>query len=189
MAKAKLPTPEEFAEARKQHYKERRAQYKASGMVGRPLDLTPTLQSMICRMIEAGIPLKYAAGANGISDKLVYQWLSRGRAGETPYADFLEATQLAASKFAAMEYVKLGKDIDASGNPAARMSRMTRQGLMQSEESVITHRNGGEVPANEDVDIDFDKMSVKEVEAFVKELDAALSKAPKTIEGQVTGRG
>jgi hypothetical protein len=64
-------------------------------MMGRTSDLTPALQASICKDIEAGNTIATACAINGISQATYYQWLEKGKAGQSPaYVDFLEsATQ------------------------------------------------------------------------------------------------
>lgn len=63
--------------------------------MGRPTALTPQLQEALCEQIRR-IPIQEEAAAKvGISTATLYNWKQRGRNGEQPYADFLEAVRLA----------------------------------------------------------------------------------------------
>lgn len=66
---------------------------------GRPTDLTAQVQSLICEHITNGARSDDAAQAAGISRTTFYSWLSRGRAGEEPYADFADAVERARAEF------------------------------------------------------------------------------------------
>lgn len=77
--------------------------------MGRPSLLTPDTADKICEAIRAGVPYKYAAGANGISYESFNNWRRRGRdalaiseehelevpADEQPYVQFLQDVQRA----------------------------------------------------------------------------------------------
>lgn len=58
---------------------------------GAPSYLTPEMQRQICVMIEAGNSTENAARTCGIGDSTVELWLTKGRAGEEPYKEFLGA--------------------------------------------------------------------------------------------------
>ncbi len=60
--------------------------------------LTPNRQKTIVRLIEQGNYASVAVAAAGISAVTYYDWLKRGRSGEQPYANFLNAIKKAESK-------------------------------------------------------------------------------------------
>jgi hypothetical protein len=64
--------------------------------MGRPTDLTPTLQKKIVAMIRDGVSPEIAAVAAGISRATYYAWRARGREESAgPYLDFLDAVEKA----------------------------------------------------------------------------------------------
>jgi hypothetical protein len=50
--------------------------------------LTAALTKRICKRLALAVPLKYAAEAEGISERTIHDWLAKGRAGEDPYVAF-----------------------------------------------------------------------------------------------------
>ena len=56
---------------------------------------TPELQMSICTRLECGIDIELACRREGISSDTYYEWMRRGRAGEQPYEDFVEAVEVA----------------------------------------------------------------------------------------------
>src|SRR3972149_1199676 len=62
---------------------------------GRPTDCTPERIKSSTDLIGIGNYATVAAQAAGISDATYYNWLKRGRDGEKPFLDFLEAIKKA----------------------------------------------------------------------------------------------
>ncbi len=60
--------------------------------MGRPTSLTPELQLQICETLSWGVDVETACRRSGISRATYFQWVKRGKTGEQPYADFLDAT-------------------------------------------------------------------------------------------------
>lgn len=60
--------------------------------------LTPEVEAGVCAAIEKSVPLKYAALANGISERTLHEWLRRGENGEAPYDAFAAAVECAKGK-------------------------------------------------------------------------------------------
>ena len=58
---------------------------------GRQTKLTADREKAICANLQLGIPLCYAAEAEGVADRTVREWVERGNAGEEPYARFAAA--------------------------------------------------------------------------------------------------
>ena len=63
--------------------------------MARPQKLTPEVQEQISDLIATGAVQKDAALAAGISESAYYDWLERGRRGETPFSEFLESIKKA----------------------------------------------------------------------------------------------
>ncbi len=61
----------------------------------RPLTLTPELQAKICEHIRQARTVEESCKAVGISRGAFHEWCERGRTGEAPFVDFLNATQKA----------------------------------------------------------------------------------------------
>jgi hypothetical protein len=57
--------------------------------------LTPELTERICRALSFGIDVQTACAVEGISRPVFYLWRKRGEKGESPYDDFLTATDQA----------------------------------------------------------------------------------------------
>lgn len=64
--------------------------------VGRPpIELTDKRERRILDATRKGLSRSKAARSAGISPALLYEWLARGRAGEAPFAEFVERVKLA----------------------------------------------------------------------------------------------
>jgi transposase len=63
--------------------------------MGRRTKLTPELQSKIAGAIAAGNYHEVACALAGVSTSTFYAWLEKGRAGKSPYVEFLEAVKKA----------------------------------------------------------------------------------------------
>jgi hypothetical protein len=60
--------------------------------------LTKARTLQICRMLEIAMPEKYAAEANGVSDRTFRDWMSKGAEGIAPYAGFHAAVSRARAR-------------------------------------------------------------------------------------------
>jgi hypothetical protein len=58
---------------------------------GTPEKLTLDVQRGICNQLELGVPDKWAAESEGISERTYYEWLEKGAKGIEPYAAFSAA--------------------------------------------------------------------------------------------------
>ena len=58
---------------------------------GRKCKLTPLLARQFCKIVATPCTLRSAAEACGVSEKTVFEWLSRGEKGEQPFSDFRKA--------------------------------------------------------------------------------------------------
>ena len=58
---------------------------------GRKTKLSPDLQKRLLDAIAAGNYIHTACAAVGIGESTYFKWLERGRAGESPYREFMEA--------------------------------------------------------------------------------------------------
>ncbi|HYE79210.1 MAG TPA: hypothetical protein VEI97_14600 [bacterium] len=64
--------------------------------MGRPTDCTPEFIDAVCAEIRKnGTPLNIAAEALGVSRTTIYQWRTRGAAGEEPFRTFRNAIEAA----------------------------------------------------------------------------------------------
>lgn len=66
--------------------------------MGRPTKLTPETQAVIVEAFLGGLYAEDAALLGGISEQTYYSWVERGKAGEEPFAAFLEAVETAAAQ-------------------------------------------------------------------------------------------
>ena len=62
---------------------------------GRPTELTTEIAEALVNAILAGNYLAVALRAAGIANRSYSRWMSRGRAGEQPYADFRQRVERA----------------------------------------------------------------------------------------------
>lgn len=67
-----------------------------NGKPGRPSKLTPELAEAILIDVEGGLDPQVAAQAAGVVAKTYYNWITRGKAGEAPFASFY--TEIARAK-------------------------------------------------------------------------------------------
>lgn len=58
--------------------------------MARPTALTPEVSAVIVRAVHLGMPWRLASGLANVSERTVYGWLKRGKAGEEPYLQFLQ---------------------------------------------------------------------------------------------------
>lgn len=65
------------------------------GGMGRRTALTPELQVEICDMLQWGVDVQTACARVGINRATYHEWIKRGKAGDEPYADFVDATDIA----------------------------------------------------------------------------------------------
>lgn len=72
-----------------------KAKVTEAAVMGRPHELTPEIQEMICQAIRAGNYVESAVLVAGITKKTLHNWLLRGKHGEAPFEDFLHAVQKA----------------------------------------------------------------------------------------------
>lgn len=72
-----------------------RAKKDRTRIIGRPIALDRDMQEMICQAIRAGNYVESAVLVAGITKKTFHEWLLRGKRGEAPFADFLNAVQKA----------------------------------------------------------------------------------------------
>jgi hypothetical protein len=70
---------------------------------GRPSKLTPALQLVICNDLDAAVPEKAAAEANGVNESTFHEWMKKGAQGIKPYAGF----HLAVTRARARGFIKL----------------------------------------------------------------------------------
>lgn len=68
--------------------------------MGRKTKLTPTLQARLCAHVTAGASIPAACGLAGISWNTVKDWLALGREGKAPYAELVEALEVAKNAWA-----------------------------------------------------------------------------------------
>lgn len=66
--------------------------------VGRPTKLTPELAAAIVAHVAAGNYGETAAAMEGVGRSAFYEWMDRGRRGESPFADFANAVTRARAK-------------------------------------------------------------------------------------------
>lgn len=59
--------------------------------MGRPSKLTPETQAAIVKAVRAGNYPEIAAQSVGVASSTYFGWMERGRAGESPFAEFSEA--------------------------------------------------------------------------------------------------
>jgi hypothetical protein len=63
--------------------------------VARPTDLTEALSIEVARHLIDGCSIADACALTGIGESTYHQWVARGAAGESPFAEFAELTRAA----------------------------------------------------------------------------------------------
>lgn len=88
--------------------------------MGRPTDCTPETTEKVCAGLRMGMTWAAAAAYAGMTATSLFAWKARGREGEQPFADFLEATQRAEDECEARDVAKLDElaQMDCQGDPA-----------------------------------------------------------------------
>lgn len=59
--------------------------------MGRPTKLTPEVQRRIVKAVRCGNYGETAAASEGVQRSTYYEWMERGRKGESPFAEFADA--------------------------------------------------------------------------------------------------
>lgn len=59
--------------------------------MARPTDCTPEKTAKVCEALALGVSWAAAAAHAGLSERCVMDWCARGRDGEEPFAQFLQA--------------------------------------------------------------------------------------------------
>ena len=59
--------------------------------MARPTDCTPERTAKVCEALALGVSWAAAAAHAGLSERCVMDWCARGRDGEEPFAQFLQA--------------------------------------------------------------------------------------------------
>ena len=85
----------------------------ASG--GRPPKLTPAVRAAIVKSVARAVPYKYAAMQAGVTDRVVYAWLARGRRGAKGDGDFVQFLQDVEAAHAKAVAIMVAKVVKASG--------------------------------------------------------------------------
>jgi hypothetical protein len=97
---------------------------------GRITELNPFLQQEVVSYLLKGSSLSSAAAKASIPRRTFFLWLQRGRAGEQPYADFLEAVEEARQRgIATVEdvlQVIIRKSVETE-NPLAALAFLARR--------------------------------------------------------------
>jgi len=65
---------------------------------GSPNKLTAEVAKAVCGLLEASVPDRYAAEANGLSERTFRRWMELGAAGRKPYAEFFAAATRARAR-------------------------------------------------------------------------------------------
>lgn len=148
---------------------------KSPKKLGRPLGsslLNPELEAAICRDLALGIPLKYAAEANGTAEMTVHHWLEKGAAGIEPYAHFREAVTRARAIAVTMLVRKVLAGENGSAQAAWMLERRYPKDFGQRQHLELSGRDGN--PIEHDVRID----PVSDAAARAL-LEAALGRPPQ----------
>lgn len=87
--------------------------------MSKPTKLTPETQAKIAGYVNAGAPIPSACAAASVSWNTVKVWLARGKLGEQPYADFVDAMEQAKGRWVAGSVMRITKAGDSDWKAAA----------------------------------------------------------------------
>ncbi len=79
---------------------------------GRQTVLTASRQQRICALLGEGVTIATAASLSGISERTYHGWVTRGDAGEEPYATFFDAATRARGSWKARLIARIEKTND-----------------------------------------------------------------------------
>ena len=133
---------------------------------GRPTLCTPEMVDALVVRVRAGVPIKRAVGAIGISESAFYKWMERGEAGESPYVELMERVTRARNQTAAaMAEVVVQAGLDGDVKAAQwYLERRDPQHWGKSADTVVNVNTGPQVPT-----IDA-SVTVEELEAELEEM-------------------
>lgn len=89
--------------------------------MARPSKLTPEVTDAIVRAVEAGTPIKYAAGYAGISEATVHRWMAAGEksGSAAKYREFCEQVRRASARSVTRLVARVAQAADNDWRAAA----------------------------------------------------------------------
>lgn len=127
--------------------------------MGRKTVLDADVQKRIATLVNAGAPLPMACEASGVSWNTAKGWMRRGRDGEKPFSDFVDAIAEAKAAFVCGSAMRITKAADKDWKAAAwllerRSDHFVPKSKQQNEHSftkgasvTFVYPDNGRVPA------------------------------------------
>lgn len=107
--------------------------------MARPTKLNDVCTQAIVKAIRAGVSLSGAAKSAGIGERTLFDWLSRGRAGEVPFEQFSQRVREAEGHAETFVVSKLFEQIE-DGNVGATCFWLERRRPEEwGKRDVVTH--------------------------------------------------
>lgn len=119
--------------------------------MGRPIELTPELQKLLCDALKAGNTRKDAAHHAGISVSTLYSWMKRGRQGEVEFLEFLSAVEGAEAECAYRNVAFIQKAAAKDWRAAAWWLERRREDFSTKEKHEHEHVHTGGLTIIEEV--------------------------------------
>ena len=138
-------------------------------MAGRPTKYSPEVHERIVASVRDGNYRKVAAGAGGIEERTLMDWLNAGRDGEEPFASLLADIE-AAERDAEADMVKVVRESAKEDWHAASwyLARKHTDRWGQKQAVEVTGANGGPLQT-----LDVTKLTDDELERRIAELSGA----------------
>lgn len=114
---------------------------------GQKTKLTKTLQKKLCELVGQTVPIKFAAGSQGISEATVHNWIAWGKEGRQPYLEFFESITRARNEAVA----RLVKVINTAAvtdwrAAVAILERQYPREFAKRQALEVTGKDGGAIP-------------------------------------------
>lgn len=119
--------------------------------MGQPTKLTPALQEQLVNVLRTGVFIDAACHYVGIAPSTYYGWMDRGRKGDEPYVEFLEAVEKARASATVRAITLVQKAAEDSWQAAAWYLERSHPD-QYGRRTNIAGPNGGPVQVETDED-------------------------------------
>ena len=121
--------------------------------MGRPAIVLDDLRAKrIVDAVRAGLSRRGVAGRTGISEALLYDWLARGRDGESPFAELLERVKAAEAEVEQQRLVVIEEAALKSWQAAAWLLERTQPNQYARRDAVDETVTGPVTQQGDDLD-------------------------------------
>jgi len=128
---------------------------------GRPTKLTDGLTEKICAHLGNGIAFKTALEAEGISERVGHDWLSKGEDGKEPYAVFSAALTQARARGEIFLHNRVLSGGKGSSNAQFVIERRFREHYGRVDRLEHAGHDGGAVKTETTLAMKLDELSVE----------------------------